>query len=373
MENERSGVLDWLSRRLNLTEILSLLTSYGLFYAELDSRKGIREAIAEARDRALPSYGRWPRVLGLIVVVLITLEIVTGALLALYYLPTPQTAHASLGTIVRKVEFGWFIHQIHYWGAQLLVGVLILRFLRFFLQGVYRTPRELMWVFGFLLLVVCLHSDLTGRLLPWTAQDYWSSVRALEIIRAVPLWGPLISALIGGDGTHISDLTLIRFYVLHVAVLPILAVGLIYLHFSSVRRVGLSEVSGRSRARGDTDFRRHLINLAILLSLLFGLLVSLAVLVPRPLLGKADLYATVPGVGPPWYLLAPFGFLQWTSGYLPSWLVGLLLFLVFLALLALPFLDRSREGTASRSVALGGGLIALIVWILLTYYGARAV
>ena len=101
VSNDKKGdVLDWLSRRLNLTEIFSLLTSYGLFHAELDSSKPLRQALAEAADKPAPSYARWPRVLGLMVMVLIGLEILTGSLLALYYLPTPETAHASLGTLL---------------------------------------------------------------------------------------------------------------------------------------------------------------------------------------------------------------------------------------------------------------------------------
>ena len=118
-ERNRTGRgLDWLSKRLNLTEIFSLLTSYGLFHAELDSRKPLREALAEAADKPAPSYARWPRVLGLMVVVLIGLELLTGSLLALYYLPTPEAAHASLGTILRDVTTGGLVRQIHFWGSR---------------------------------------------------------------------------------------------------------------------------------------------------------------------------------------------------------------------------------------------------------------
>ena len=82
------------------------------------------------------------------VVVLIGLEILTGSLLALYYLPTPEAAHASLGTILRDVTIGGLVHQIHFWGAQVLLAVLLVRLVRFLLQGVYRPPRELVWVFA---------------------------------------------------------------------------------------------------------------------------------------------------------------------------------------------------------------------------------
>ena len=367
----KDTVLDWLSKRLKLTEVFSLLTSYGLFYAELDTNKPLPEALGEAAEKPLPSYARWPRLLGLIVVVLIAIEVLTGSLLALYYLPTPESAHASLGSILRDVHFGWFVHQIHFWGAQLLVVVLVVRLLRFLLHRVYSPPRELTWVFAALLLLVCLHLDLTGRVLPMTEGAFWSTVRSLEIVGAVPLYGPLAIFLLGGEQAFVSDLTLIRFYVLHVAVLPFVAIALVYFHFSGVRRLGLQALGGEQPRAGRAQFRLHLANLAIILALLFGLLVSLAVLAPVPFQAAADPYATPPGARPPWYLLASFGFLELTSGILPQWLAGGLLLVGFLVFVVVPFFDRPT-GTGRRQVLrLAVAAAAVVAWILLTFYGAR--
>jgi quinol-cytochrome oxidoreductase complex cytochrome b subunit len=369
--NRAAGIVDWLSRRLNLTEIFSLLTSYGLFYAELDPRKPLTEALREAGARPAPSYSRWPRVLGLVVVVLIAIELLTGGLLALYYLPTPEAAHASLGTILRDVGAGALVHQIHFWGAQVLLAVLLVRLARFFLQRLYQPPRELAWVFAALLLLVCFHLDLTGRALPMTEGAYWTSVRALEIVGAIPVYGSLVIFLLGGVGAGISDLTLIRFYVLHVAILPGLAVMLIYLHFSGVRRVGLAPAGDEKQVVGRLQFRLHLVNLAIVLTLLVGVVVTLAVMAPVPFLGAADPYATPPGVGPPWYLLALFGFMEWTSGVLPQWLAGLLIFTGFSAFVALPFYERAKPGGRRRRLALAVAALLVIAWLALTYYGTR--
>lgn len=369
-ETRGSPILAWLSRRLNLTEMFSLLTSYGLFYAEVDTRKPLPEALAEVLEKPAASYARWPRVLGLIVVVVSAVVIATGALLAFYYLPTPEGAHASVGTLLRDVQFGRLMHQVHFWGAQVLLALLIVRLVRFFLQGVYRPPRELVWVFAALLLLVSLHADLTGRLLPWSSGAFWSSIRALEVVQAVPIYGALVTFLIGGDASLLTDLSLLRFYILHVAVLPALVVLLIYLHFSTVRRVGLSEVRGERKRAGRVAIRDHLTHLAIYLVLVIGLLVTLAVLAPISFESRADPFATVPGAQPPWYLLAPFGFLELTAGVLPRWLAGLLLFLAFGGFLAVPFLDRSRRPGA-HPLALAAGALALALWLLLTVYGAR--
>lgn len=369
-EDKSEGILDWLSRRLNLTEIFSLLTSYGMFYAELDPRKPLREALAEAAERPTPSLARWPRVLGLMTVVLIGIEILTGCLLGLYYLPAPETAYASLGTILRDVSTGALVHQIHFWGAQVLLAVLLVRLARFFYQRIYQQPRELVWVFAALLLLVCFHLDLTGRALPMSTTAYWSSVRALEIVGAVPIYGSLVLFLLGGVETGISDLTLIRFYVLHVALLPGLAVMLIYLHFSGVRRIGLTPATDEPKVPGRLQFRLHLANLAIVLAVLFGVVVTLAVLLPVPFPGAADPYATPPGIGPPWYLLACFGFLEWTAGVLPQWLGGLLLFLGVSAFVLLPFIDRTRPGSLGRRLSLAVAILLAVGWLLLTVYGA---
>ena len=171
--------------------------------------------------------------------------------------------------------------------------------------------------------------------------------------------------------TSISALTLIRAYFMHVAILPAAALVLIYLHFSAVRRVGLTTTAGETYHAGPRLLRRHLVNMAILFVVTFGLVVSLAMLVPIAYEPAADPFSTVPGVGPPWYLLAPFGFLELTSGVLPQWLAGLLLFVGFTAFLAVPFVDRSRERPGSRWLVLGVAAVVAALWILLSLYGAR--
>jgi len=205
-----------------------------------------------------------------------------------------------------------------------------------------------------------------------TDTAYWSSVRALELVSSVPIYGSFMLFLLGGGETVITELTLIRFYLLHVALLPFLAVTLIYLHFSGVRRLGQTE-SGAEDApyRGGPVVRTHLLNQAILLTVLLGILVSLAVLVPVPLGDAADPYATVPGIGPPWYLLAPFGFLELTSAFLPTWLAGTVLFLGFTAFVLLPLIPRFRSESKSRLLTFMFVAAVLALWVSLTIYGAR--
>ena len=123
----RRDLVGWLEERLNLTEIVSFLTHFGLVFTPVDSRRPVREVAREIARQPAPDYARGPRVLGLLVAILFGLEAVTGVLLAYYYQPTGATAFESTRTIVRDLPFGWLLHQIHAWGAWLLVGILVLR------------------------------------------------------------------------------------------------------------------------------------------------------------------------------------------------------------------------------------------------------
>jgi quinol-cytochrome oxidoreductase complex cytochrome b subunit len=269
------------------------------------------------------------------------------------------------------VHFGGFIHQVHYWGAQLLLAVLALRVFRFFVQRVYRAPRELVWLCAALLLLVAFHAELTGRILPWTGNGYWSGVRALEVVQAIPVYGGLVRFLSGSEGAVISELTLLRFYILHILVLPLVMLTLIYLHFSSVRRVGLDPSDAATAPATGVTFHEHVLNLAILLTVLFGTLITLGILAPRGLPPAADPYATLPGVHPPWYLLAPFGFFELTAGWLPRWTAGSVLLVATLMFVLVPFWTRSLERRSARILLIALAAVAAAVWLALTLYGTR--
>ncbi|MFQ5792467.1 MAG: cytochrome b N-terminal domain-containing protein, partial [Acidobacteriota bacterium] len=158
MQKDRSRAvgkkaLDWLESRVNLTEVFALLTSLGIFYVDVDTRRPLRAALHEALAKPMASYVRWPRVLGPLAALLFLFQGVTGALLAFYYRASPSEAHESLRIILRDVNFGWLVHQVHRWGGQLLIAILLLRMVRFFFEGVYKKPRELLWISGALLLL----------------------------------------------------------------------------------------------------------------------------------------------------------------------------------------------------------------------------
>jgi quinol-cytochrome oxidoreductase complex cytochrome b subunit len=364
--NRRQAALDWFSDRLNTTEFLSLLSGFGLIYVELDNRLPPRRALARALSRPLASYARWPRVLGLSVIVLVAFEILTGALLALYYLPTPATAYESVALIQRDVEFGALVHQVHYWGAQLLIFALMIRLVRYLAHGLYQSPREIEWLVASSLLAVAVVADLSGRLLPWTDDGYWFGVRLVEVLAGVPLIGPMVGFLLGGEGTFLSELTLIRVYGLHAAAVPFVLLLLIYLHFSSVRRLGLNELPRETKLSGASVLRRHLAEVAMVAVIAVTVLITLALLWPQSFPPAADPYTTLPTVRLPWYLLAATG-LSWLSGgVLTPAAAGGLLLLPAAALLLLPFVGRAAIGRPQRLTL---AAVLAFAWVALTTLG----
>ena len=363
--SRRRDPIGWLEQRLNLTELFSFVTHFGLVYTPIDSSRPVREELARVADERVDAYTSGPRVLGLLAAILFLLEVVTGTLLAFYYQPTPGTAFESTRTIVRDIPFGWFLHQMHTWGAWLLGALVVLRLLRLFWDGLYRAPREVLWFCAVGMAWLVLQMDFTGRLMTWNTHSYWSVVRGMEVIQALPLVGPALSFLLGGH--VVSESTLIRFYVLHVMVLPVwFALGL-FLTFATLRRVGLSPASV-APDRGETTYRAHLYSMALLLLLMFGLLVSLTILVPFRFVAAADPYATPAGMRPPWYMLAPYALLQWLP--LPAWITGGVLVVMAFVVLLLPALARrldlpERDGR-TRLV----GVAVLVLWIALSVWGA---
>ncbi|HET9326193.1 MAG TPA: cytochrome b N-terminal domain-containing protein [Candidatus Eisenbacteria bacterium] len=363
--NEGGGWVGWLEHRLNLTEIFSFLSHFGLVYTPVDNTRPVREVVREVARMPVPAYTRGPRLLGLLTVILFGLEVVTGVLLTYYYRPTPEAAFASTRDIVRDLPLGWLVHQLHAWGAWLLAMIVVVRLLRFFWDGLYRAPREVLWWSAVAMAWLVLQSDFTGKLLTWDSHAYWSAVRGMEVVFALPVVGSMLAFLLGGQ--VINENVLLRFYVLHLLVLPTAFAVFLYLTFATLRRVGLSPVT-ESRARGATTFREHLYGMAILTALMLGVLATLAVMVPFRFGTAADPYSTPAGARPPWYMLAPYAIIQFAPG--PTWLLGLALLAVAFGVLLLPL--WAPRDTASRSMGRARivGIAVLAVWAGLSILGA---
>lgn len=194
---------------------------------------------------------RWPTTwgLGVMVTTSFLLTVITGILLMFYYKPYPEVAYASIKDIHFVVPTGQFIRNIHRWAAQLMVLGVFLHMARVFYTAAYRAPREFNWVIGMGLLALTLGLSFTGYLLPWDQLAYWAitiganiaqSPREITDALGITAWfdpGGLQKFLLLGS-EEIGEEALIRFYLLHVMVLPLALVLLLGAHFWRIRKDG---------------------------------------------------------------------------------------------------------------------------------------
>ena len=167
------------------------------------------------------------------------LLILTGILLAFYYLPIQDRAYPSITRITYLVPYGGFLRTLHYWSGQLMVLALILHMIRVFYYRAYRPPRQLNWWVGLCLFLSTLVIDFSGYVLRWDADTFAALQVATQLVREIPLLGkPLYILFVGGP--EIGALTAIRFYLFHCLILPGLMILLIFYHFWRVRKDGLA-------------------------------------------------------------------------------------------------------------------------------------
>ena len=206
----------------------------------LDERLGLTTIYNTTLDRKVPKVNWW-FTLGSASLFLFLLQGVTGMLLSIYYVPSPDHAYDSIQYIMTGVSFGWLIRGIHHWGASLMVLTVFLHMLRTFFYGAYKYPREFTWVTGVLLLIATLGMGFTGYLLPWNQRAYWATTVGTSIAETVPWIGPFINQVLRG-GTDLSAVTLARFFSAHIWWLPAILAAVIGIHLYMVIRLGISHV-----------------------------------------------------------------------------------------------------------------------------------
>ena len=172
---------------------------------------------------------RYTWFLGVAAVVLFGSLVVSGIYLMFYYVPSPASAYGNIQNLQTEVAFGQYIRNVHRWSAHLMVLVVAAHMARVFYRGSYKSPKEFNWVIGVILLVLTLLLSFTGYLLPWDQLAYWAVTVGAAMAGFVPLLGETIKGILIG-GETVGSATLLRFYVLHVAVLPVAVVVLLTIH-----------------------------------------------------------------------------------------------------------------------------------------------
>jgi quinol-cytochrome oxidoreductase complex cytochrome b subunit len=209
-------------------------------FAWLDERLGLKTIYDTVLDRKVPKVNWW-FTLGSASLFLFLLQGITGIMLSVYYVPTPDHAYDSIQFIMNGLAFGWLIRGIHHWGASLMVLIVFFHMLRTYFFGAYKYPREFTWVTGVLLLFLTLGMGFTGYLLPWDQRAYWATTVGTSIAGTVPFIGNFINQVLRG-GADLSAVTLARFFSVHIWWFPALIAALIGIHLYMVIRLGISSV-----------------------------------------------------------------------------------------------------------------------------------
>ena len=180
---------------------------------------------------------------GALSLVVFVIQILTGIWLAMNYKPDATAAFASVEYIMRDVDWGWLIRYMHSTGASAFFIVIYLHMFRALLYGSYKKPRELLWILGMMLYLMLMAEAFMGYLLPWGQMSFWGAQVIISLFGAIPFVGEALSTLIRGDYV-VSDITLNRFYSLHVVALPFALAGLVLLHIMALHEVGSNNPDG---------------------------------------------------------------------------------------------------------------------------------
>jgi len=207
----------------------------------LDQRLKLGAAIRETAEHPVPrETASWFYVFGSAALTCFILQIVTGILLALIYVPSAGEAWNSLQILNHGISLGWFIRGLHGWGSNFMVAIVLIHMVQVFLFGAYKFPRELTWMIGVFLLLMTLAMAFTGQVLRFDQDAYWGLGIGASIASRVPVVGPwAVNLMLGGP--IIAGATLSRFFAVHVFVVPGLLIALVGVHLLMVLKLGVNE------------------------------------------------------------------------------------------------------------------------------------
>src|SRR3981189_1793107 len=228
----------------------------------LDARLQLGSSVRETAEHPVPrETASWFYVFGSAAFVVFLLQIVTGIMLALIYVPSAGEAWNSLQTLNHNVALGWFIRGLHGWGSNFMVAIVLIHMVQVFLFGAYKYPRELTWIVGVLLLLVTLGMAFTGQVLRFDQDAYWGLGIGASIASRGPVAGRAVVDLLLG-GPIIAGATLSRFFALHVFLIPGSLIAFVGLHLLLVLKLGINEWPMPGRVVRRSDYLENYHNLS---------------------------------------------------------------------------------------------------------------
>ena len=347
----------------------------------IDEQTQLVSRVREFMEEPLAKGVGWPHIFGSGAMFLFIVQAITGILLMVYYVPSPNAAYESTSYITHELPLGGLVRGLHHWGASLMLVMVVLHMLQAFFWGAYKRPRQIIWVIGVLLLLVTMGLSFTGYLLPWDQKAYWATVVGTRIAGSVPVVGHHITVLMRG-GEDIGALTLSRFFAVHVLIFPAILVGLMLFHVAQVRRKGITPPGRRAGEEENVEhttlfYPDQVFKDAVLAVGLLAILFILAITHAAGLEAKAD--PSAPGYvpRPEWYFLPSFQLLKYIPTAWGEWgeFFGAAVIpgLIVLVLVLLPYLDRNPERRASRRpFASSAAIVGLAILGYLGYAGAMS-
>ena len=297
---------------------------------------------------------------GSLALLVLVIQILTGIFLTMNYKPEASMAFASVEYIMRDVSWGRLIRYMHSTGASMFFVVVYLHMFRGLIYGSYRTPRELIWLFGVGIFLVLMGEAFFGYLLPWGQMSYWGAQVIINLFTSIPFIGPDISLWLRGDYT-VSDATLNRFFAFHVIALPLVLLGLVVAHLIALHEVGSNNPDGiEIKNKKDPKTKIPLDGIPFhpyytvkdLVGVSVFLIVFSAIIFFAPEMGgyfleannfiPADPLKTPPHIAPVWYFTPYYSILRAVPPILNSQFPGVAAMgLSVVSFAFLPWLDRS--------------------------------
>jgi ubiquinol-cytochrome c reductase cytochrome b subunit len=341
-----------------------------------DERLDLRSVHAAVLDREVPDRLTWWHTLGSATLTVFLVQLISGIVLATYYVPSPAEAYSSIQFIEKEVAGGSLLRGIHHWAASAMVVLITAHMIRVFSSGAYKYPREANWVLGVGLFGIVMGFSFTGYLLPWDQKAYWATEVGTRIAGTAPVMGDKVQMLLRG-GLELGAATLTRFYAFHVLWLPSVLGILILLHLVLVVRQGIAphptalevasprrtddpayphfyqETYAATKRRGVRFWPDIIAKDAVASLVTVSIIVTLAVLSGAGLELPADRTDTTYVPRPEWYFLPLFQMLKLVPGSLESLVAVGVPTALGVAMLALPFFDRrSTRSLTRRPIAL---------------------
>ena len=345
------------------------------FYHWFDRRTGIGSLLHEALDEPIPGGARWAYVFGSVLLFLFISQTITGIFLALYYVPSADRAHTTVAYIVKEVTGGSFLRSLHAYGSSAIVIVVLLHLTQTYLYGAYKGRRELLWISGCVLLALMLGMAFTGYLLPWDQKAYFATTVGTNMATDVPFIGGWLKRFMRG-GNEMGTLTVSRFFVAHVFLIPAAVIAFIAAHVYLFRKAGAAgpptEDAFEPRLPTQRFYPRQVMMDTIVALVMILMLGSLAHFAPTELGPEANPADTQYVPRPEWYYLPIFQWLKYWRG--PYAIIGIIVIPVITAalLICVPFIDRRLERRPwRRPFAVGIFLLILAGFVGMGFMSVR--